>query len=75
MHKRTGKYNIVSDHETATAQNREALGKKILSNLLILCLPDFHTNSIIAQEEINYLNKSKEGLVSVASETIVSAHK
>ena len=34
----------------------------------------FQTNSIMAQDNTNYLNNKKEVLVSVAWENIVSAH-
>ena len=34
----------------------------------------FQTNSIMSQNNLNYLHNKKEGLVSVAWEIIVSAH-
>ena len=34
----------------------------------------FKTNYIMAQDKINYMQNTKEGLVSVAWENIVSAH-
>ena len=54
---------IVSDHLIGTELNVE--------HYVFLL---FQTSSIMAQEDINYLGKKKEELVSVAWENIVSAN-
>ena len=46
----------------------------LLSNLLILGLPNVSKNYMVEQDKINYLHNKKEVLVIVAWKNIVLAH-